>query len=395
MRDATGLSLAGFMATAVAFGPARMGYGLFLPSFRETFGLSTQTAGFIASAAFGAFLVALLLTAGALHRLGPRAPVVAGGAAAAVGAGIVAAAEGIAMLTAGVVLAAASAGFSWTPYNTAVQRVIPGPLQGRVLAVVSTGTTVGIAAAAMLALAVDLKGLPWRASWAAFAAAGAIAAGLNAREMRRAERAPPQGRGPDLVRAARRLAGRATTRRGVPLVLAAGSFGATSAIYLAFAADLISGAGGLPGLAPELSGAAVFASYGAGGFVGLLTGDAEKRAGIGPLLRGVFLASAASLALAAAAPESWAATTAAAATQGACLMVISAIFSLWTLRLNPDLPAMGFCAVLVAFAAGNIAATAAAGVAAELWSLAAVFWGSAAVSLLTAGALASRRVDVW
>lgn len=39
------LGLAGFFATAVAFGPARNGYGLFLPDIREEFGLSTVILG--------------------------------------------------------------------------------------------------------------------------------------------------------------------------------------------------------------------------------------------------------------------------------------------------------------------------------------------------------------
>ena len=34
----------GFLATAVAFGPARMGFGLFLPNFREEFALTHVSA---------------------------------------------------------------------------------------------------------------------------------------------------------------------------------------------------------------------------------------------------------------------------------------------------------------------------------------------------------------
>ena len=43
------LGLAGFAATAVAYGPARVGYGLFVPDFREAFGLSTGAAGLVGS----------------------------------------------------------------------------------------------------------------------------------------------------------------------------------------------------------------------------------------------------------------------------------------------------------------------------------------------------------
>jgi hypothetical protein len=34
------LSAAGFAATAISYGPARMGFGLFVPQLREAFGLS-------------------------------------------------------------------------------------------------------------------------------------------------------------------------------------------------------------------------------------------------------------------------------------------------------------------------------------------------------------------
>ena len=63
---------AGFAATAVAFGPARMGFGLFLPAFREEFALSTSTAGMIASGGFLAFLLALLASAWLGRRHGER-----------------------------------------------------------------------------------------------------------------------------------------------------------------------------------------------------------------------------------------------------------------------------------------------------------------------------------
>ena len=55
------LGLAGFFAIAVAFGPARSGFGLFLPDFRREFGLSTEVSGMIAGGSYGGYLVALSL----------------------------------------------------------------------------------------------------------------------------------------------------------------------------------------------------------------------------------------------------------------------------------------------------------------------------------------------
>ena len=79
------LALAGFLATAVAFGPARNGYGLFLPEIREDFGLSTGLLGLIASGLYAGYLLALLAV-GVLATLAePRPFVLVGLASAASG----------------------------------------------------------------------------------------------------------------------------------------------------------------------------------------------------------------------------------------------------------------------------------------------------------------------
>ncbi|MFP4127057.1 MAG: hypothetical protein ACLFU0_10480, partial [Alphaproteobacteria bacterium] len=115
--DTLRLAAAGFVATAIAFGPARMGFGLFLPAFREDFALSTTAAGLVASGGFLAFLLALPLTAWLAAQIGQRAPVVAGALSAAIGFALVASASGSAALAAGVALAGASAGCCWAPFN--------------------------------------------------------------------------------------------------------------------------------------------------------------------------------------------------------------------------------------------------------------------------------------
>ena len=56
------LSAAGFAATAITYGPARMGFGLFLPEFRSVFSISIQQAGIIASLGFFGFFVGLLIS---------------------------------------------------------------------------------------------------------------------------------------------------------------------------------------------------------------------------------------------------------------------------------------------------------------------------------------------
>lgn len=79
------LGLAGFFATAVTFGLARNGYGLFLPDIPEEFGLSTVMLGLIASGLYASYLAALFAA-----RVGPRLPVMIGLLSAGVGMALVA-----------------------------------------------------------------------------------------------------------------------------------------------------------------------------------------------------------------------------------------------------------------------------------------------------------------
>jgi hypothetical protein len=71
--------------------------------------IRVSAAGFIASAAYGRFLLALLLSGLLAIRLSPRALVVAGGLAAAIGMALVAGSSSMPMLAAGVTLGRAPA----------------------------------------------------------------------------------------------------------------------------------------------------------------------------------------------------------------------------------------------------------------------------------------------
>ena len=369
--------MAGFLATAVTYGPARMGYGLFLPEFRAAFDLSAAAAGAIASAAFAAFLLALPAASLLTSRAGPRAPVLSGAALACAGMGLVTASWGLAPLVAGVILAAASAGLAWAPYNDAVERAVPEPSRPVALSVVSTGTTVGIALAGLLALAVAMLELDWRWAWGAFALAAAAMGAANLAALRGLPGAgglwPIAGRRPSFPW--RRLA----RREAAPLYLSALSFGVTSAAYISFAGEAAASALGVARIGAPI----VFVAYGAGGLVGLAAGWIEGRVGLAPLLRAVFATLAASCAMIALVPDSWAGVAVSAALQGACVMTFSAVLAFWTLRVFPDLPAPSFTAVLMALASGSVAGPALAGPAIDALGGGTAFLAAAALSLGT------------
>lgn len=377
MTPTVRLAAAGFAATALAFGPARMGFGLFLPAFREEFALSTSTAGLIASGGFLAFLLALPASAWLGWRHGQRVPVIAGALAATAGFVAVAAAGAPGLLALGIALAGASAGLCWAPFNDAAERVVPDAARAGALSVVSTGTTFGVVAAAGLALAVTEGALDWRGAWAGFALGGLAVAGIALAGL-------PPGRGPTPARDAGAPGPSLAQRAAVPLYGAALCFGMANAVFLSFAADRVVAAGGLPGLPDEAASAVIFLGYGICGVLGLATGRIEAWSGLAPLFCAIFAAAALSLVLIALAPNSWSAVLAASGLHGVAVMMVSAVFSFWSLRLFPGRGTLGFTATLLSVAAGSVLGPALAGLLAAAQGPKVMFLAAAAPPLATA-----------
>ena len=347
------LAIAGFGATAIAFGPARMGFGLFLPEFRQSFDLSTSLAGLIASAGFVAFLLALPLTAWLVRRNGPKLPVLAGTLSASIGFMAVATAMDPLHLLLGILFASASAGLCWAPFNDAAERFVSDTSRASVLAVIASGTGLGVMLAALLSLGVTYNAFTWREAWGGFSLVAlltAVAAMIEMPGTPRGEDAPSLPRFPLLL-----------SRQAAPLYLATLCFGATNAIYFSFSADRVVTAGGLPGLRDGAAASVLFLSYGACGMIGIFTGRVEAKTGMGRLLRIVFAVASVSLVLIALAPRSWVSVLVSSGLQGAALMAASAIFSIWSLRLFPGNGTLGFVAALVGLAVGSVLGPAIAG----------------------------------
>lgn len=55
------LSAAGFAATAISYGPGRMGFGLFVPELKSVFSMSSSAVGLVSSLGFAGFFVGLLI----------------------------------------------------------------------------------------------------------------------------------------------------------------------------------------------------------------------------------------------------------------------------------------------------------------------------------------------
>lgn len=371
----TSLSAAGFAATAISYGPARMGFGLFVPEFKTTLSLSSSTVGFVSSLGFFGFFIGLLIAQALLERQGPKAPVLSGLVAATLGMGIVAIAPSLPVLALGIFLAASSAGFAWTPFNDAVHRKIRDVDRPTALSEISTGTSVGITTAGLAALAMAAAGFSWRVCWTFFAVAGAVALTVNWVSLRGVDKAETDGiknGWRDLLCAA-----------SIPLFAIGFVLGATSAVFMSFAPDHMRGSGGAAGLPGEYAPALVFIFLGVFGFLGVVTGKVKDAIGLHWLLRGLMLAGAVSLVLVAIGAGSWAGLIVSAGLQGLFVMMTSAVLALWSERLFPALPSRSFTAAILATAAGSVTGPAVAGVMSDALGPEAMFIATAVLPGLT------------
>jgi predicted MFS family arabinose efflux permease len=378
------LSAAGFAATAISFGPARMGFGLFVPEFRSVFSMSQSMVGLVSSIGFAGFFAGLLIAQFFLNRKGPEFPVLSGLIAATLGMGTVALAPNVPVLSAGVFVAASSAGFAWTPFNDAVHRKVREIDRPTALSKISTGTSLGIAAAGAVALAMVFIGFDWRVCWAIFAGASALALIGNWAALRRVEKDQRDGPIPSW----REL----ICREAAPLFAIAFIFGITSAIYIAFAADHFAQAG-VPGMQEGAIPALVFISYGVFGLAGLLTGRVRDLMGLTWLLRGLLAIAAGSLVLAALLAGSWGGLITSAGLQGVNVMMTSAVLAFWSERLFPSLPSMSFTATVLFMAAGSVFGPGLAGLVSEGLGPNAMLYGAALIPTVAAATLRSKSVS--
>jgi predicted MFS family arabinose efflux permease len=166
-----------------------------------------------------------------------------------------------------------------------------------------------------------------------------------------------------------------------PLFAVALAFGVVTAFYFSFAVDLVSRSGGL---SREAAGPVLYSIVGASGLVGLLTGEAVSRFGLGQMLRAALASVGAASFLAGVAPSSVPSVVLSACLFGAGVMVMSAILSIWSSEAFPEGPSAGFSAALFAFGAGLTAGPVSFGALAAPFGLEAMFVVAAAASGLAA-----------
>ena len=373
------LALVGLSAVAVAYGFARYGYGLFVPAFRERFGLSTETVGLVSSAGYAAYLPAMAATGFLSGRVGPRFPVVAGAVCAGVGMLLIATAPSPLPLVAGVLLAGTSPALCVAPFADAVAMLVREERRDRVLSTVSTGTTLGLAAAGPVVLLTttgsSTDGPGWRYAWAAFAASALLVAYWTARLLpsepyREATAGAEGGEGIGV--------GLFPRRGSVSLLGQAFVYGLTGAFYYTYAVDLVrqSGLG-------EAWGPILWGLIGLAGATGVLSGDAAARFGLGRCLAACLCVLAVSIGALGLAGGSGPLVAACGAAFGVSYFPVAALLVVWSGRVFRERPTAGLSAVLVSLALGSIFGPAALGAIAALFSLRAAFWCAAVLMALS------------
>jgi len=373
------MALAGAAMVGVTFGMARYGLGLTAPDLRRALGLGTAALGLIAAGSYIAYLTTTVAAPALVARRGPRAAVLAAGLLAAAGMLVVAAATGPAMLAAGILVAGASSGLAFPPFADLVAAGVAPRRRGRALAVISSGTGLGVAVAAPVAL---LAAGSWRAAWVAYAALALVATGWAARAL-------PAGR----PQAARRIAAhRLTWRRIVgprsgPLLAGAMLVGLGSSMYWTFAVDLAVGEGAL---SPQ-GGRALFVAVGLASVLGGLAGELARAAGLRAGLLASALLLAGALGALALAPGAGVVAVIAGVAFGAAYNLVVALQVLWSAEVFAQRPSTGLAATMFALSTGLLAGPALGGVLSAAAGPSAAF--AAAAAAVLAGALSALRAS--
>lgn len=331
---------AGLLVLVATYGIGRQAYGLFVPTFREEFGLSLDVLGFYASAAQAGYLVATVVTGVLTARFGPRMPVMSGALLLAVGAVMTASAPGPILLAVGITLAGTSAGGAWGPFSDAVDDQVPSSGSSRALALVNAGSPVGLLVASGFVL---VAGDRWRAVWWAFAAVGLVAAAAAWRVLPSAPVGPVRDRGRPGLRWF-------LNRRSMRLFIVVLGVSITSGAYFAYAPDTAQDAG-----LASWTGPAMWAALGvAGAAVGLFGGGIADRYGLrGPLAVMLVLVGGSTLILLVE-PASMVTALGSAALFGVGFTTAFALVAMWSQRVFDDRPTTGFTLTIVLIAAGFI-----------------------------------------
>ncbi|NIK58438.1 MFS transporter [Kribbella shirazensis] len=343
------LALPGVALIAVTFGLARYGYGLLLPEMQSDLGISSHTAGLIASGAYASYLVTNIAVIWLTVHLGPRWPIGLAAGLAAAGMAVVATAQTPAGAAVGVVVAGAAAGFALPPYADIVDQEAPPSRRALAWSTISSGTGWGVAVAGPVAVGF---GDSWRFAWLTFVVL-TVAAGIIATAL-----APAKVRHEGRPRVPQLSWTWFVCPKSRPLLLSSVLIGAGSAVWWTFSVEALRTAG-LSGGQARLA----YAVCGVAAIIASWSGSVVDRIG----LRNSYLTAcallAAALGLIALGASRFALVLLAAVLFGAFYSAVVASQGIWSASVFARRPSAGLAAVNTALTLGTITGPALGGTA--------------------------------
>ncbi|WIX99152.1 YbfB/YjiJ family MFS transporter [Amycolatopsis mongoliensis] len=357
---------AGASVIALCYGFARYAYGLFVPRFTETFGLTTVGAGVLGGLSTAGYGLGLLVSPRTSRR-SAHGTVVLAGASATLGLALMAAAPGVVPFGAGIVLAGTGAGLVSPGVAQLIGRTAAPRVRDRAQTWANTGTGLGLAASAFT----PLLAFGWPTIWWAFAALGVAVTLIAWRTLPRAPASDPADAGPACGT--------------VPLVVNSVLIGVTSAPYWTFSSSRLAEAG----LSPPAVTACWF-TIGVAGLLGGAAGRLAERTSLRTANLTAWTLAAAGLALLALPRPGLPGALVSSALFGLTYMALTGLCILWAARLFPSRPAHGVTWSFAGLGAGQTAAAPLAGAAAAGLGSAAVFGLTGLVALAAWSQLAPR-----
>lgn len=156
----------GIAMVAVTYAFARYSFGLFLPDISASLNLSASQSGYVSSAAYIAYTVALLTASIFIHKFSARHIILLSGSTACLGMMGMAASQGFYMLAFSAFVAGIGSGWVSPAFSQVVSYTMKSNLQDKGNTWINTGTSFGIFLTGPVALMFTEQ---WRWSYVLFA----------------------------------------------------------------------------------------------------------------------------------------------------------------------------------------------------------------------------------
>lgn len=333
-------SILGLLALAIGYGWARYGYGLLLPNFRETFHLSLSMLGNISSLSYAAYLTGAIIVMVFVSKWGSRVLILMGIFAGSIGMILAALSNNILLFGCGSVVAGMCPGLCWSSFSDSVNDHVKPRLQKRSLAIISTGSSVGLV---MITIAYILAQGNWRIIWGIGGIIGLIVLAWSWKAIPSDSSSKPKNKQSEKLERSWLW-----KKASVPLFIACILFGVTQATYWTYAADYVQQT-----FTFDYAHVIYYMITGIGGLAGLWAGDLINRFGFKLTLLTTVIFYVISI-FVLFISQSWLVVCLSGFFYGITFMLYAAYLPIWSSIVFPQAPAKGFSASLIILTTGTI-----------------------------------------